>query len=60
MQVPHISLRFLKFWEAVKQVFSMQSDFPSPPNLEQYESSEEDRDREETRHIRMRHSYRYW
>ena len=49
-----------KFWETTKELFSMDKDFPAPPQLDPQEPTAMEKKQEEERLLRMRHNYRHW
>lgn len=60
MQDSRIPPPIQKFWETTKEVFSMDKDFPTPPQLEQQEPTAMEKKQEQERLLRERRNYRYW
>lgn len=55
-----ISLPIQKFLESTKELFSMDKDFPAPPQPDQQEPTELEKKQEGERQLRMRYNYRHW
>jgi hypothetical protein len=60
MQDSRIPPPIQKFWETTKELFSMDKDFHTPPQLEQQEPTAMEKKQEQERLLRERRNYRYW